>query len=39
MLTEKNTDDSSTFSFRAVEKPVDSVENSCGKLVIFCYTF
>lgn len=38
MLTGKNTDDSKAFSFRAVEKPVDSVENLCGKLVIFCYT-
>ena len=38
MFTEKKPDDFSTFSFQPVEKPVDSVENLCGKLVIFCYT-
>ena len=38
MLTEKNADYFRTFSYRPVEKPVDSVENLCGKLVIFCYT-
>ena len=38
MLTKKNADYCGAFSLRPVEKPVDSVENSCGKLVIICYT-